>query len=96
MVRVTSLPDGVLRGAERVTVPLALPPSASAKLGGKSEIKPRSSVTRMVKLPPMSLVCTEKGTRNGVPGTKMFSDTDYMKRADDGVLVMRLMIMAFG
>jgi len=96
MVRVTSLPDGVLRGAERVTVPLALPPSASTKLGVKCEIKPRLSVAWMVKLPPTSLVATEKGTRNGVPGTKMFSDTDYVTRGDEGTLVMRLMIMAFG
>lgn len=80
MVRVTSVPDGVLRGTESVTVPLALPPAASSKLVGKFEMKPRSSVAWMVKLPPTSPVSTEKGTRNGVPGTMMFSDTDYVRR----------------
>lgn len=70
MVRVTSVPDGVFRGALRVTVPLALLSFARIKLVGKVESKPWSLVARTVKFPPVPPVVTEKGTENGVPGTK--------------------------
>lgn len=70
MVRVTSVPDGVLRGAVRLTVLLALPPASRNKLDGKVEVKPWSLVAWMLKVPPAPPVITEKGTESGVPGTK--------------------------
>lgn len=70
MVRVTSVPDVVFRGAVRVTVPLALPPVSRDKLDGKVEVKPWSLVARMLKVPPAPPVITEKGTESGIPGTK--------------------------
>lgn len=75
MVRVTSVPDGVLRGAERVTVPLVLFPVSRNKLVGDVESKRWLLVARMVKFPPVPLVITEKGTENGVPGTKMLFES---------------------
>lgn len=75
MVRVTSLPDGMLRGAEKVTVPLALFPVSRYKLVGNVETKPRLLVARIVTFPPIPVVFTEKVTENGVPGTKMLFES---------------------
>ena len=70
MVRVTSVPDAVVPGAVRFTVPLALPPVSRTKLGGEDELKPWSLVAWMLKVPPAPLVVTEKGTDNDFPGAK--------------------------
>lgn len=73
MVRVMGVPDGVVKGAESVTVPLAGFPDSKRKLVGEVESKSRLLVARMVKFPPVPVVTTEKGTENGFPGTKMLS-----------------------
>lgn len=75
MVRVMSVPDGVFRGAERVTVPLAFTPVSRNKLVGDVDSKRLLLVARMVKFPPAPLVVTEKGTEKGCPGTKMLSES---------------------
>lgn len=75
IVRVTSVPDGVLRGAERVTVPLVLFPASTDKLVGNTELKPLLLVARMVKFPPVPSVITEKDTVNGFPGIKMLFES---------------------
>ena len=75
MVRVTSVPDGVLRGADMVTVPLLLFPVSRIKLDGDVELKRRLLVARMVKFPPGPLVITEKGTGNGDPGVMMLFES---------------------
>lgn len=73
MVRVTSVPDVVLRGAVIFTVPLALPPVSRDKLDGKVELKPWSLVAWILKVPPTPSVVKVKGTESGVPGTKTLS-----------------------
>lgn len=75
MVRVTSVPDGVLAGAVRVTVPLAAPsPVTMETLAGKEEVKPRSFVARTVKAPPVPLaIATVKGTEMVEPGSRVLS-----------------------
>lgn len=75
MVRVTSVPDAVLRGAESVTVPFVLFPDSTSNMSGDTEAKPRSLVARMVKFPLVVLLATEKGTRNGVSGVRMLSES---------------------
>lgn len=75
MVRVTSVPDGVLRGAERLTVPLVLFPASTNKLVGNVESKRLLLVALMVKFPPVPSVITEKGTENGCPGIKMLFES---------------------
>ena len=75
MVRVRSVPDGVLRGAVSVTVPFASFPASRIKLVGDVESKLRLLVARMVKFPPLPLVITEKGTAYGVPGVKMLFES---------------------
>lgn len=71
MVSTTSVPDGVLRGAERVTVPFVLFPLSSHKVLGNVESKSLLLVTRIVRFPPAPLLITKKGTEKGVPGTMM-------------------------
>lgn len=73
MVRVTSVPETVFRGAVRLMVALALPPASRIRLVGKVEAKPLSLLAWMLKFPPEPLVVTEKGTKSGVPGTRTVS-----------------------
>lgn len=73
IVRVTSVPDAVLAGAVRVTVPLALTPVTSVRSVGEEEGNPRSFVARMVKDPPVPLVVTVNRTEKGVPGSRSLS-----------------------
>lgn len=75
IVRVTSSPDRVFRGAERVTVSLALTPVSRNTFVGEVESKRWLMVARMVKFPPTPLVNTEKGTEKGVPGTRMLLES---------------------
>ena len=70
IVRVTSVPDVVVTGAVRFTVPLALPPVSKTKLEGNVDVNPWSLVARIVKVPPAPLVFTVKGTDNVSPGAK--------------------------
>lgn len=75
MVRVTSLPDGVVRGIEMVTVPLAVFPDSSCRLVGEVKSNPWLLETRMVKFPPDPLVFKEKGRENGVPADRMLFES---------------------
>lgn len=80
MARVTSVPDGVFRGAERVTVPLPVIPGSRNILVGNVESNPLLLVDRIVKFPRVPLVVRVKGTENGVPGTMMVTGLAYIKR----------------
>lgn len=52
----TSVPDGVLAGAMRLTVLLAAPPPVTMEmLAGKEEVNLRSLVAWTVKVPPVLL-----------------------------------------
>lgn len=75
MVRVTSVPDGVVRGVEMVTVSLTVFPDSRNRLEGDVESNPRLLVARMVKLPPDPLVFKEKGRENGVPADRMLLES---------------------
>lgn len=75
MVRVTSVPEGVFRGAERVTVPLALFPASRNKLVGDAKSKPWLLVARMEMFPSISWLIAEKGTEKGVPGSRMLLES---------------------
>lgn len=75
MVRVTSVPEGVLKLVKRVTVPFAVFPVSSCRLAGDVESNPRLLVARMVKFPPAPLVFREKGTEKGVPATTTLSES---------------------
>lgn len=75
MVRVTSLPDGVVRGVEMVTVPLAVLPDSRCRLVGDVESNPWLLEARMVKFPPDPMVLNEKGRENGVPADRMLFES---------------------
>lgn len=75
MVRAMSVPDGVVRGVEMVTVPLAVFPVSRCRLVGDVESNPRLLVARMVKFPPDPLVFKEKGRENGVPADRMLFES---------------------
>ncbi len=68
MVRVTSVPDSVLAGAVKVTVPLALPPLPASMLTvlGEVEEKLRSLLTCTVNVPVASEDNSEKDRDGGI------------------------------
>ncbi len=72
MVRVTSVPDSVLAGAVKVTVPLALPPLPASMLMvlGEVEEKLWSLLTCTVNVPVAS-EDTVKGTEMVAPGSML-------------------------
>lgn len=72
IVRVTSVPDGVLAGAVKVTVPLVLPPSPAVivTVGGVFRGNVRSLLPRTVYVPEMS-DNTVKGMEMVEPGSML-------------------------
>lgn len=80
MVSTTSVPDGVLRGAESVTVPVELFPFSTGKVLGYVEGKSLLLVTRIVRVVSSPLFVTEKGKEKGVPGTMMLLELAYNKK----------------
>lgn len=75
IVRVMSVPDGVVRGVEMVTVPLTVFPDSRYRLVGDVESNPWLFVARMVKFPPGPPVFKEKGKENGVPADRMLFES---------------------
>lgn len=75
MVTVTSVPDGVVRAVEMVTVPFMVFPDSRYRLLGDVESNPRLLVARMVKFPPGPLVFKEKGKENRVPADRMLFES---------------------
>lgn len=69
LVTVTSVPEEVLSGTARVTVPFALP-SLSRVMDVLTRVsKLRSLLTLILKLPSEPLVVTVKGRVNCFPGS---------------------------
>lgn len=75
MVRATSVPDGVVRGVEMVTVPLTVFPDSRSRLVGNVKSNPWLLVARMVKFPPDPLVFKEKSRENVVPADRMLFES---------------------
>lgn len=75
MVRVMSVPDGVMRGVEMITVLFTVSPDSSTRLVGDVDSNPRLLVARMVKFPPAPLLFRVKGKENDVPADRMLFES---------------------